>query len=315
MLHVRLVSPESRTGRVAEALSVASGVRNVVIEAGAAHRPDGDAVQFDVRDDAANLILATLREIGLYRSGGVCVDRVDATLREGYGGRGRRGALRSETAPVWEMVDAVIRAGQTYVPSFYILLVTAGLIATVGLVTNSQVLIVAAMVVGPEYNAIMGVAAGISRSDAGAVRDSLLALLWGFLAAIVASLLFGLALRASGKTPAPFLAGVRPVADFINSPDVFSVIVAVLAGIVGVVSLTQARANALIGVFISITTIPAAASLGVSMAYLSWAEAGGSALQLLINVLLLIVVGAAGLTTQRWIWRRHALHPARRRPL
>jgi uncharacterized membrane protein len=87
---------------------------------------------------------------------------------------------------------------------------------------------------------------------------------------------------------------------------VFSVIVAVLAGIVGVVSLTEARVNALIGVFISITTIPAAASLGVSMAYRSWGEAGGSGLQLLVNVGLLIAVGAAGLATQRRIWRARA---------
>ena len=68
---------------------------------------------------------------------------------------------------------------------------------------------------------------------------------------------------------------MRPVADLINTPNVFSVIVAVLAGIVGVVSLTEARANALIGVFISVTTIPAAASVGVSIAYSSWGEAVG----------------------------------------
>jgi uncharacterized hydrophobic protein (TIGR00271 family) len=204
------------------------------------------------------------------------------------------------------MVDAVIRAGQAYTPSFYILLAIAALIGAVGLIVNSQVLIVAAMVVGPEYNAIMGVASGISKRDSGAVRDGLLALLGGFLAAMAVTLLFGLAVRGSGKTPGPFLAGVRPVADFINAPDVFSVIVAILAGIVGVVSLTEARTNALIGVFISVTTIPAAASVGMSIAYSSWSEAGGSALQLLLNVVLLIVVGAAGLSTQRRIWRWRA---------
>ena len=80
--------------------------------------------------------------------------------------------------------------------------------------------------------------------------------------------------------------------------------VAVLAGIVGVVSLTEARANALIGVFISVTTIPAAASIGVSIAYGSWSEARGSLFQLLLNVALLIGVGAAGLRAQRAIWRR-----------
>ena len=69
----------------------------------------------------------------------------------------------------------------------------------------------------------------------------------------------------------------------------------------------QARASALIGVFISVTTIPAAADVGVSLAFSSWHEAGGSLLQLLLNIVLLIAVGAAGLSTQRMIWRRRAL--------
>ena len=218
----------------------------------------------------------------------------------------RRGSLRPETAPVWEMVDAGIRAGQAYAPSFYMLLIIAGLIGAVGILTNSQILIVGAMVVGPEYNAIVGVALGISRRDRGAVRDGGLALLWGFAAAIAATLLFSIAVRAAGKVPGPFRAGIRPVSDLIDTPNVFSVIVAVLAGVVGVVSLTEARANALIGVFISVTTIPAAADVGVSMAFSSWREARGSAVQLLINVLILVVVGAAGLTTQRAIWRYSA---------
>ena len=204
------------------------------------------------------------------------------------------------------MVEAVIRDGETYAPSFYILLAIAALIGAVGILTNSEILIVGAMVVGPEYNAIIGVALGITRRARSEIRDGLLALCWGFLAAIMLSLLFGLAVRASGKTPALFLKGVRPVADLINAPNIFSVIVAVLAGLVGVVSLTEARANALIGVFISVTTIPAAASAGVSIAYSSWSEARGSALQLLLNVVLLIVVGAAGLRTQHAIWESSA---------
>ena len=48
-----------------------------------------------------------------------------------------------------------------------------------------------------------------------------------------------------GPTPAAFLQGARTAADLIGKPSVFSVIVAVPAGIVGVLSLTEARANAL----------------------------------------------------------------------
>ena len=53
------------------------------------------------------------------------------------------------------------------------------MIGAVGLLTNSQILIVGAMVVGPEYNAIMGVALGISRRVRSGVRDGLLALAQG----------------------------------------------------------------------------------------------------------------------------------------
>ena len=96
------------------------------------------------------------------------------------------------------------------------------------------------------------------------------------------------------------------MAGLIDTPNLFSLVVAVLAGIVGVVSLTEARANALIGVFISVTTIPAAADVGVSLAYSSRHEAAGSALQLLLNVVVLVVVGAAGLAAQRRIWTRRS---------
>ena len=81
-------------------------------------------------------------------------------------------------------------------------------------------------------------------------------------------------------------------------------VVAILAGLVGVVSLTELRVNAHIRAFISVTTIPAAADIGVSLAFGSWAEARGSAVQLALNMVLLIVVGVAGLAAQRAIWRR-----------
>ena len=205
---------------------------------------------------------------------------------------------------MWEMVEATIGAGAVYSPSFFVLLAIAGLIGAVGILTNSQILIVGAMVVGPEYNAIIAVALGISQRDRSAVRDGLLALVFGFFVAIVLTFVFGVAIRAAGRAPELFLKGLRPVSDLINSPNLFSVVVAVLAGLVGVVSLTELRANALIGVFISVTTIPAAADIGVSLAFGSWSEARGSAVQLVLNVVLLIAVGAVGLIVQRATWRR-----------
>jgi uncharacterized membrane protein len=104
--------------------------------------------------------------------------------------------------------------------------------------------------------------------------------------------------------------GVRPVSNLINTPNWFSFIVAALAGVVGVVSLTEARSSTLIGVFISVTTIPAASDVGVSVAFGSWHEAWGSALQLLLNVTVLTAVAIAGIPVQRALWQRVARQAA-----
>ena len=291
------------TGRLVETLGADSGVLNLVVLEGAARRPDGDTVQFDLRHGSANPVFRQLRSLGLDERGSIMVDTVDAVLTDAEPSALRPGARHGEIAPVWEMVEAGIRAGGVYAPSFFVLLIIAGLIACVGILTNSQILVVGAMVVGPEYNAIIAVALGIERWRLNLVRRGLAALLCGFLMAIAAAVLFGVAIRWSGHTPQAYKLGVRPVARLIDKPNLFSVVVAVLAAIVGVVSLTESRANALTGVFISVTTIPAAAALGLSLAYQNWNRAWGSALQLLLNVGLLILVGAAALHVQRRIWR------------
>jgi uncharacterized hydrophobic protein (TIGR00271 family) len=300
--HVRLVSVPDRTTELVEALAADVGVSNLIVLWGAARGPASDAIQFDVRSRSANSVFRHLQAFQHDGDGTIAVDYVDATLGERVPPTAEHFLVQRDVAPVWEVVEARIRSDAVYAPSFYILLAIAGLIGAVGILTNSQILIVGAMVVGPEYNAIMGVALGIDKRAKRPVIRGLLALLVGFSAAMIVTLLLALAIRWSGHTPKLYSLGVRPVSSLIDNPNLFSIIVAVLAGIVGVVSLTEARASALIGVFISVTTIPAAADVGLSVGYGSWSEARGSAFQLLLNVTVLIAIGALGLRVQRIIW-------------
>jgi uncharacterized hydrophobic protein (TIGR00271 family) len=277
---------------------------NLIVVPAAAHNPDGDAIQFDLVQGRANAVLARLRELGVDQQGSIVVEPVGTCISE----VARRAAAHrrrfDEFAPVWEEVDARIRADGRFPPSWFGLLVIAGLIAAVGLLTNSQILIVGAMVVGPEYGAIVALAYGAVRRDGKLMSRSAQALGLGFVLAVVAALLLGLVIRAAGLEPEAFKAGVRPVSSLINTPDWFSIIVAVLAGIVGVISLTEARTSTLIGVFISVTTIPAAADMGVSLAFGSGQEALGSLEQLLLNVFVLAAVAVVGIPAQRILWRR-----------
>ncbi len=304
MIHVRAVSPPDLTDRVVDLLSGDPSVLNLIVHPGAARNPDGDALVCDVLTGAANDVLRALRALRLDSRGSIVIEPVDMAFVGGRAGAGARRLGALTHAPVWDQVEARIRAGGTYAPSFYLYLVVAGLIGAVGIVTNSQILIVAAMVVGPEYGAIVSIALGIDQRDGRRIRRGLLALLVGFLLAIVITFLFSLLIRGFGFESKAFSLGVRPVSHLINTPDFFSFAVAGLAGVVGIVSLTEARTSALLGVFISVTTIPAAADIAVSVAFASWSEAWGSLIQLLVNIVVLIVVGTGTLRCQREIWRR-----------
>ena len=304
MLHVRVVSPPGVTERLVEYLTAQDGVINLVIEPSAARLPDGDTVQFDVMRSAANGVLAQLRAFGLYRSSSVIVQEIDAALADTARRPDWHVTYHGEYAPVWDVVAANINDTAAYSPSFFALLAFAGIIAACGILTSSQILVVGAMVVGPEYNAIVAVALGVERRDWAPVRRGLLALVAGFALAIAVTLIFALCIRGLGKPAESYLHGARPVSSLINSPNLYSIVVAVVAGIVGVMSLTLAKAGTLVGVFISITTIPAAADIGVSVAFGFSSEALGSFYQLLLNVSLLIIVGALAMRGQRLIWRR-----------
>ncbi|MFI7413905.1 DUF389 domain-containing protein [Streptomyces sp. NPDC049627] len=304
MLHVRAVSPPDLTERAMALLRAEPCVLNLVLHLDRVRNPDGDSIECDVLTGAANEVLRGLRGLELEHRGSIVLAPVDFAFSDRAATVGAEQLGARLRAPVWDQVEARIRAEGRYPPSFYLFLVIAGLIAAMGIITNSQILIVAAMVVGPEYGAITSVALGIDRREGHRIRRGLGALLVGFLLAVAATLLFGLLVRGFDLQPRAFELGIRPVSSLIDTPNFFSVAVAVLAGIVGIVSLAEARTSALLGVFISVTTIPAGADIGVSCAFASWGEARGSLLQLLLNIGILIAVGTAALKCQRAIWRR-----------
>jgi uncharacterized hydrophobic protein (TIGR00271 family) len=311
VIHLRVVSPPDVTGTLMPVLRSEPAVLNLTVLPGTVSHPDGDAVHFDVLHGAANEVIGRLRDLGLDERGSIVLENVDTSISAlADRATARRGRFQQFT-PVWAEVESRMALEGTFPPSWFALLVIAGLIGTVGIVTNSQILIVGAMVVGPEYGAILSLASGVIRRDPARMRRSAAALVIGFTLAVIGALLLALIIRRAGLTPKLYLVGIRPVSALIDVPNWFSLIVALLAGVVGVVSLTEARSATLIGVFISVTTIPAASDVGVSLAYGNGSEAWGSALQLLLNVTVLTAVAIAGLPAQRALWRRAARRAGR----
>jgi uncharacterized hydrophobic protein (TIGR00271 family) len=309
MYRIRMAVPPEGAEGILEFLGNCTGALDVTVLPGSARYPTRDSVECYLTPEVAGEVIDQLRPLDPRQRGPLFVERSEPAVIRSHREMVKPMVGDREIAPVWEVVDATIRANASYPFSFYLLLVSAGLIATVGILTNSQILIVAAMVVGPEYNAILGAALGITERSRRPVVRGANALAFGFGLAIVASFLYGLLIRVTAGAPRDYTLGLRPVANLISKPDLYSVVVAVIAGIVGVVSILQSRASALIGVFISVTTIPAAAYMGLSASFGQWGDTRGATEQLLLNVVILLVVGVATLIVQRRFWNARRVKP------
>jgi hypothetical protein len=117
--------------------------------------------------------------------------------------------------------------------------------------------------------------------------------------------------RASGWITLDDVIGPRPATAFIYTPDKWSFIVAVIAATAGALSLTSTKAGGLTGVFISVTTVPAAGNIALGAAFGVGSEIWASTLQLLLNVCGMALAGWAALALQQAVWSRVSVRRAK----
>jgi uncharacterized hydrophobic protein (TIGR00271 family) len=207
-------------------------------------------------------------------------------------------------AVVWEQVVRTTDADSTLSVAYLAFLTIATLLAAIAIVNDSAILTIGAMVLGPEFAPLAALAVAVVQGRRGSARRAGLTLVAGFVVAIALTAAFAVAARGLGWFGAELLDAERPQTGFITSPDRWSLVVAVLAGIAGVLSLTSAKSGALVGVFISVTTVPAAADMALSLALGSREEFVRAATQLGINLAGILLAATATLAVQRAVWRR-----------
>jgi uncharacterized hydrophobic protein (TIGR00271 family) len=314
MIHFRIVVPSYQSEHVLDLLDGVDSVCNLIYLERAARKPEGDVILCDVAREDASVIVSDLKELEVHIEGSIALEQIDSQISVAADAAERAGDTFGEGI-VWEEVESRTSENTELSGPFLAFMALACLIASVGILLDSPILIVGAMIVGPEFGPIAGLCVAIVQRRREVARRSLAALAIGFPVAITAAYLFALAVRAVDLTPDNFTADVHPLTDFISHPDAFSFIVAAFAGTAGVLSLTSAKSGALIGVLVSVTTIPAAANIGVAAAYAEWSEWRGAILQLAVNLTAILLAGVATLFLQRTLYMRrrrdHLHHEAR----
>ncbi len=305
VLHLRLRVPGDLTDQVVALLEADETVTNLAVVPGGFRKPEGCLVLADVARESATGVVKQLRELDLQHRGSISIDEIDTILSDEAARAERVAPGAPDDGVVWVSVEQRLRDDSRLSWAFIAFITLATLLAGAGRITDQPILIVGAMVVGPEFSPIAAICFAFAHPRLSMLPTALRSLLTGFATAVlVATLCWAVGFHLGAFTQRQ--ASTGRLTDFIVSPDGWSFVVACLAGVAGTLSLTTAKSGPLVGVFISVTTIPAVGALAVCLACGVWSEAGSALAQLGINLVGMILAGTAALALQRQVWRRIA---------
>lgn len=278
------------------------GVATLSVSRGTSVLPEGDVLECEVMRERLNDVLVLLRTIGVEQHGAISIVEVEAiattTVRDvevatpGY---------EADAMP-WALIEVDARRNAEPSSTFFVLMALAAIIAAIGIAIDSAVLIIGAMIVGPEYGPLTAVAVGLRRR-LGFWRPAAAVLLGGLFAAVIAAAAFAVIAELVGEPRSTFEPTSRFFTAFVTDPNAYSAVVALVAGAAGTIALARSQATAVAGVLVSVTTIPAAAAIGVDLATAQWKDCWQAALQLGINVVAILVASLITLVAYDRIWR------------
>ncbi|WP_051389210.1 DUF389 domain-containing protein [Arthrobacter sp. 35W] len=309
-LQVRVVVPAGLTADIVSAARGLSGVSEISVLTGASVLPPGDIITLAAERECVAELLELLHGFQVAEVGSVSISEPELVLSTRARQASEQTPGEGADAIIWDEVETNTSEEAKLSWSFLAFLVIATQLAGIGIVTDSTIAIVGAMVVGPEFGPLAGLALALVDRRWALARRAAVALGVGFPVAMgIAALATWLSIPLGLVDPG-FLSKGDPATEFIYHPGPYSFIVAVLAGAAGMLSLIGRKSAVLVGVFISVTTVPAAGFVAVALVLNEPALAAGSAIQLLLNLSGIVVSAAAVLAVYRWLGRHRSSAPA-----
>lgn len=300
---LRICVPEELSDAVVDCSTDVVGVAEVSRQPGASVLPPGDVIHVLLARESVERLVEKLHLLNVQERGSISVTMPELVLSDRADKASADAPGEGADAVIWDEVSRQTGEDSRLTWSFLAFLILATQLVAIGIVTDSTILIVGAMAVGPEFGPLAALAVALVRRQWNLGRRAALALGVGFPVAMLAAAFTAWLSVPLGLFPADVL-DRGSAADFIYHPGPYSLIVAVLAGIAGMLSVITGRSAALTGVFISVTTVPAAGFVAVALVLGEYEKAAGSALQLALNLVGIVAAAVAVLVFYRLITKR-----------
>ena len=294
MLRLRSSVDAERASHFGAALRQLDGVKRIVQQPNEEKGPACVVFVADVEPAAADRLVLAIAELGISLDDYI-LERVDvvAPERRHLQGPGDMGGF------AWIEVMGQARANSRPLARYLALINVAAVIAALGVIKSSSILIVGAMAVSPDLLPICATCVGIVGGRRALAQRAFVTLTLGLTLVVVTACVLTAALKWVDLLPQSFTIASSTLSGLAHT-DYSTVLIALAAGIAAILSF-ETRAGAAVGVAISVTTIPASAYLGVALGAGGSDSAFGALLVLVVNVGLLILSGSMTLVLQRWL--------------
>lgn len=312
MLTVRVSCPADLADRCGQLLRATPSLTGLAHSPGGSVDPKGDVFEAQVERDAVNDLVNALTNLGVPVRGSIQIQQPQAWISQ-------RALEAEESSPdadnvVWAQVIEQAYEQSKITPTFLAFMTMATLLAAIAVITDSPILVVGAMVLGPEFMAVIAMGLALVRKRRTLLHQAARTLVIGFSFSVTATVAFVGIARGLGIATLADVSAPRPGVSFIYTPNVWSLLVAIIAAAAGVLALTTSQSTGIIGVFISVTTIPASGNVAVGLVFGQWNQVTGSALQLAINLTGMALAGWATLAIRQRMAVRTSRELARRSP-
>src|SRR5215207_9934766 len=203
MVHLRIVVPPDRTEKVHALLCGTQSAIDVIRVPNASTRPDGDLIMCDVAREDASVIISDLRQLGIHHDGSISLSATD-TISDYAEAAVKHAPGSPADAVIWEELDERTSESVELSAVFLLYMALAAIIAAIGIFLDSPILVVGAMVVGPEFGPVAGLCVALVQLRGPLARRSAVALAVGFPLAIAATVVAVLLFDAVGIVPNSF---------------------------------------------------------------------------------------------------------------
>jgi uncharacterized hydrophobic protein (TIGR00271 family) len=293
MLQLRVFGDSAALREVARRLDALSGARHVSLATGAR---DGHAlVTADVAAGAADVALEMIRGAGI-PADDVSLLRLDSI--------GPAAGTDEPVTLVWADLLGQARINARAAARYLVFMAVAGVIAAFGVIDEDQILIVGAMAVAPDLLPVTAACTGLVLRRPRLLGQGLASLVVGLGVACLLAAAVTALLDLFGSLPGNFAVHEVGLASS-QHIEAETIVVALAAGLAGMLAV-ETRASMGVGVAISVTTIPAAAFLGVALGVGELSKSLSALGVLATNIAMMITGGSLTLVVQRRLTRRFA---------